>query len=104
MVVPLTQNTSSLDSDESEIPKKMTKFVVTMNDEALVGLKPSVKSRLGPRVVIHDNFDTSPEITDARSILLARKMVNEDIGDAASKITDESMSDAKRTDRNSVPR
>ncbi|VDO04572.1 unnamed protein product [Rodentolepis nana] len=102
-IVTPSQTTSSLDSDESEVPKKMTKFVVTMNDEALVGLKPSVKSRLGPRVVTHGNLDTSAEILDARSILLARKMVNEESEDISGKFVDESVPDAKKADRNSVP-
>ncbi|KAM7541046.1 hypothetical protein Aperf_G00000020296 [Anoplocephala perfoliata] len=104
------QTASSLDSDGSEIPQKMTKFVVTMNAEALVGLKPSVKSRLGPRVITHnsDGLSNNAEMADAREILIARKTglatsVDEERENAADKGVTEGALDVKKSDRSSVP-
>lgn len=110
-VLSKSQNASSLDSDGSEIPQKMTKFVVTMSDEALVGLKPSVKSRLGPRVVTHnsDSLPNSTEIGDAREILIARKTglatsVNGEEENAADRSPNEGTLDVKKSNRSGVPR
>ncbi|CDS40158.1 zinc finger CCCH domain containing protein 14 [Echinococcus multilocularis] len=61
------------EAEEAEVPTKMTRFVVTMGEEPLL-LKPSVKSRLGPRVVAPiTDTSNNVEMLDAREILIAKK-------------------------------
>ena len=62
--------TGMVNKSDAEVPAKMTRFVVTMDDEP-AAFKPSVKSRLGPRVMTSSS--TSEEQLDAREILLAKR-------------------------------
>ena len=60
-----------MEKDEVEVPAKMTRFVVTMEEP--VAFKPDVKSRLGPRVVMASTITSDVDQLDARKILLARR-------------------------------
>ncbi|KAL5111162.1 Zinc finger CCCH domain-containing protein 14 [Taenia crassiceps] len=72
--MPEEKTTADVNEAEvAEVPAKMTRFVVTMGEEPLL-LKPSVKSRLGPRVVAPiTTTPNSVEMLDAREILIAKK-------------------------------
>ncbi|KAL5970188.1 Zinc finger CCCH domain-containing protein 14, partial [Taenia solium] len=75
-VAATPQEKATIDLNEvemAEVPTKMTRFVVTMGEEPLL-LKPSVKSRLGPRVVAPiTSTSNNVEMLDAREILIAKK-------------------------------
>lgn len=71
--MPQEKATGDVNEVVAEVPTKMTRFVVTMGEEPLL-LKPSVKSRLGPRVVAPITSTSNDiEMLDAREILIAKK-------------------------------
>ncbi|VDM30417.1 unnamed protein product [Hydatigera taeniaeformis] len=94
--------------DLVEVPTKMTRFVVTMGEEPLL-LKPSVKSRLGPRVVAPiTNTSNSVEMLDAREILIAKKSQVKSprmqiiLGDSFGEDEEEDGGDGVESDANAI--
>ncbi|VDD82121.1 unnamed protein product [Mesocestoides corti] len=65
---PIQKSTTGDDAS----PESVTRFVVTMSQEPVV-TKPSVKSRLGPRVTPSTNSIEDSALRDAREILIAKK-------------------------------